>query len=99
MDQVSNAVGDIFKWIRQDYQEYPIRFMLEVTAWITSIACSVIMAVTLPHPPFLLLYPMFIAQCSIFAWAAWSRQSFGMLSNYILLISIDTAALIRLATL
>jgi hypothetical protein len=44
-------------------------------------------------------YPMFIAQCGVFAWAAWSRKSFGMLGNYILLLSIDTAALIRLVTL
>ena len=99
MDQVSNVASDIYAWIRKDFHEWPLRFVLEVTAWITSIACSTIMAFTLPHPPFLLLYPMFIAQCSIFAWAAWTRQSLGMLGNYILLISIDIAALIRLMTL
>jgi hypothetical protein len=99
MDQVSNVASDIYAWIRKDFHEWPLRFVLEVTAWITSIACSTIMAFTLPHPPFLLLYPMFIAQCSIFAWAAWTRQSLGMLGNYILLISIDIAALIRLITL
>jgi hypothetical protein len=58
-----------------------------------------IMAFTLPHPPFLLLYPMFIMQCCIFAWSAWTRRSLGMLGNYILLITIDIAALIRLVTL
>jgi hypothetical protein len=99
MNQISNITNDIYSWIKKDFYEYPLRFILEVTAWITSIVCSVIMALTLPHPPFLLLYPMFIAQCSIFAWAAWNRKSFGMLGNYILLISIDTAALIRLITL
>jgi hypothetical protein len=99
MNQVSNVANEIYVWIRQDFKEYPVRFVLEVTAWITSIVCSVVMALTLPHPPFLLLYPMFIVQCGFFAWAAWSRQSFGMLANYILLISIDTAALIRLTTL
>jgi hypothetical protein len=57
------------------------------------------MALTLPHPPFFLLYPLFIAQCGIFAWSAWTRRSFGMLGNYVLLLSIDTAALIRLYTL
>lgn len=99
MDQLSNVVGDIFQWIKKDFKDWPLRFVLEVFAWFTSIACSLIMAFTLPHPPFLLLYPMFIAQCAIFAWAAWSRKSFGMLGNYILLISIDTVALIRLVTL
>ena len=99
MEQASNVVSDIYAWIQKDFSDHPLRFVLEVTAWITSIACSVIMALTLPHPPFLLLYPMFICQCAIFAWAAQSRKSFGMLGNYILLLSIDTAALIRLVTL
>lgn len=99
MDQLFNVVGDVFQWIKKDFREWPLRFILEVSAWFTSIACSLIMAFTLPHPPFLLLYPMFIAQCGIFAWAAWTRKSFGMLGNYILLISIDAAALIRLITL
>jgi len=99
MDRLSGIVSDIYAWIQKDFHECPTRFILEVTAWITSIACSLIMALTLPHPPFLLLYPMFIAQCGVFAWAAWSRKSFGMLGNYILLLSIDTAALIRLVTL
>ena len=99
MDQVSNIANDIYTWVKKDFREWPLRFVLEVSAWFTSIACSVIMALTLPHPPFLLLYPMFIAQCGIFAWAAWSRKSFGMLGNYVLLMTIDVAALIRLVTL
>ena len=99
MDRLSRIASDVYAWIKKDFSDHPLRFVLEVTAWITSIACSTIMAFTLPHPPFLLLYPMFIAQCSIFAWAAWTRQSLGMLGNYILLLSIDTAALIRLVTL
>lgn len=72
---------------------------MEVTAWAMSIACAVIMAATLPNPPFLLLYPMFITQCAVFAWAAWTRRSFGMLANYGLLITIDTIALARLVML
>lgn len=96
MDQVSNAVVDVLKWIRADYHAWPTRFVLELTAWFASIACSVIMAVTLPNPPFFLLYPMFISQCGIFAWAAWTRRSFGMLANYTLLITIDSVALARL---
>lgn len=99
MNQVYTVAIDVYAWVRKDFREWPLRFVLEVMAWITSIVCATIMAFTLPHPPFLLLYPLFIAQCGIFAWAAWSRKSFGMLGNYILLISIDIAALIRLITL
>jgi hypothetical protein len=54
------------------------------------------MAVTVPDPPLLLLYPMWISACAVYTWAAWTRKSFGMLANYILLTSIDMAGLIRL---
>jgi hypothetical protein len=99
MTNFRSAVYDVVNWIEHDYRVWPLRFCLELAAWITSIACSIIMAVTLPHPPFFFLYPMFIAQCGIFAWSAWTRCSFGMLGNYVLLLSIDTAALVRLYTL
>ena len=32
----------------------------------------------------------------LLAWAAYTRKSFGMLANYILLTSIDTIGLIRM---
>jgi hypothetical protein len=54
------------------------------------------MMLTVPTPPFLILYPLFITQCVIFAWAAWTRKSLGMLANYFLLVSIDSVALARM---
>jgi hypothetical protein len=32
----------------------------------------------------------------LYAWAAYTRKSFGMLANYILLTTIDTVGLIRM---
>ncbi len=87
------------EWIKQDYREWPLRCILEIFAWFLSIICAVWMGATLPNPPFLILYPLFIVQCGIFAWAAWSRRSTGMVSNYLLLVTIDTVALIRLITI
>lgn len=84
------------KWIKDDYAEYPLRFILELLAWMGSIACSVVMMLTVPTPPFLILYPIFIAQCAVFGWAAWTRNSTGMMANYMLLVSIDTIALLRM---
>ena len=83
-------------WIKADWNTNPLRCFLEIFAWVLSITCSVTMMLTVPKPPFLILYPLFITQCVIFAWAAWTRQSIGMLSNYILLVTIDSIALIRL---
>jgi hypothetical protein len=96
MFKVPMFISDIYVWAKADYKAYPTRFILEVLSWMTSIACSVTMALTIPFPPFMILYPLFIMQCSIFGWAAWTRRSFGMVGNYALLVSIDSIALARL---
>ena len=91
-----NIVCGIFNWIKQDYTSHRLRFCLEVLAWAISIGCSITMAVTVPNPPLLVLYPIWITGCAIYSWCAYSRGSFGMLANYILLTTIDTIGLIRM---
>jgi hypothetical protein len=83
-------------WIRDDYDTHPFRFFIELLAWAVSIGCSITMAVTVPTPPLLALYPIWIAGCAMYAWAAYTRKSFGMLANYILLTTIDTFGLVRM---
>jgi hypothetical protein len=85
-----------FNWIKEDYKSNRVRFCLEVLAWALSIGCAITMAVTVPTPPLLVLYPIWIAGCAIYAWCAYSRRSFGMLANYLLLTTIDTIGLIRM---
>jgi hypothetical protein len=85
-----------FDWIRNDWHSNRIRFIVELTAWAVSIGCSITMAVTVPNPPLLALYPVWISGCAMYAWAAWTRRSFGMLANYILLTCIDTFGLLRM---
>jgi hypothetical protein len=93
-------INELFRptleWIRDDWQSNPFRFMVEVVAWAISIGCSITMAVTVPNPPLLILYPIWIAGCAMYAWAAHTRKSFGMLANYLLLVTIDTVGLIRM---
>lgn len=89
-------IEGIVTWIRADWQSNPVRCVLEVLAWFLSIGCSVTMMLTVPNPPFLILYPLFITQCAIFGWAAWTRRSSGMLANYLLLVTIDSIALVRM---
>jgi hypothetical protein len=91
-----NLFYSTFNWIKEDYRSNPLRCSLEIIAWMLSISCSFTMMLTIPNPPFLILYPLFILQCAIFAWAAWTRRSSGMLANYILLVTIDAVALVRL---
>ena len=87
-----------FEWIRDDWNSHPFRFVVELLAWAISIGCSITMAATVPDPPLLVLYPIWILGCAMYAWAAWTRRSFGMLANYILLTTIDTIGLIRMLT-
>ena len=95
---MNDILAGIFDWIRDDFRSHPIRFSLELLAWALSIGCSIAMAVTVPNPPLIILYPIWISGCAIYAWAAWTRRSFGMLANYILLTTIDGIGLIRLLT-
>jgi len=89
-------IENTINWIKQDYRENPLRFCLELVAWFMSIGCTIWMGYTLPNPPFIFLYPMFIVQCSIFGWAAWTRGSTGMVANYLLITTIDIVAITRM---
>jgi hypothetical protein len=87
---------NIFDWIRDDWKSGKVRFIVEVLAWAISIGCSITMALTVPNPPLLILYPIWITGCAMYLWCAFTRQSFGMVANYLLLVTIDTIGLIRM---
>jgi hypothetical protein len=89
-------LNEIFGWIQQDYASNKLRFCLETLAWCISVGCSFVMAITVPNPPLVIMYPFWITGCAIYAGCAFSRRSFGMLANYILLVSIDSVGLIRM---
>ena len=89
-------VLNILNYIKHDYSTNPFRFIIEITAWFLSIGCALTMALTVPTPPLLILYPIFIIQCIMFGWSAYSRKSFGMVANYLLLVAIDCVGLARM---
>jgi hypothetical protein len=93
---MNNILLGIIDWIRNDYRTHPFRFVVELFAWGISIGCSITMALTVPTPPLITLYPVWILGCSMYAWAAHTRKSFGMLANYILLTTIDSVGLARM---
>jgi hypothetical protein len=94
---ISILIGTL-EWIRDDFKSHRVRFIVEFIAWAISIGCSITMALTVPNPPLLAIYPAWILGCAMYAWASWTRKSFGMLANYILLTTIDTVGLIRMIT-
>jgi len=91
---------DIFeptlRWIRDDWNSNKFRFIIELLAWAISIGCAIAMALTVPTPPLLILYPVWITGCAMYAWAAYTRKSVGMLANYLLLVTIDIIGLVRM---
>jgi hypothetical protein len=87
-----------FDWIKDDWRSNRFRFCVELLAWVISIGCAITMALTVPNPPLLALYPVWITGCALYAWAAYTRKSFGMLANYLLLTTIDTVGLVRMLT-
>ncbi len=91
--------SNVVHYVRADFNEYPLRFCLEMLGWAISIGCSVTYAITVPHLPFIPLYTAFITGCLIMAWCAWTRGSFGILGNYLLLSIIDSIGLIKLIVL
>ena len=93
---INTIFAPTIQWIKDDFKSNPIRFIVELLAWAISIGCSITMAVTVPTPPLLTLYPVWILGCAMYAWAAWTRKSFGMLANYCLLTAIDTVGLARM---
>lgn len=93
---MNNPFSSTIEWIKNDWNSNRIRFIIEVVAWAISIGCSITMALTVPSPPLMVLYPIWIVGCSLYAWASWTRKSFGMLANYLLLTTIDSVGLIRM---
>jgi hypothetical protein len=93
---MNEAINNSVYWIKDDYRSNRLRFIMELVAWALSIGCAIAMAGTVPNPPLVVLYPAWITGCAIYAWCAWSRRSFGMLANYLLLVSIDSVGLIRM---
>jgi hypothetical protein len=93
---MNDILLNTFGWIKDDYRSHPVRFIVELLAWAISIGCSITMATTVPNPPLLVLYPIWISGCALYAWAAYTRKSFGMLANYFLLVTIDCIGLFRM---
>jgi len=93
---MNDILAGIFTWIKDDYKTNKFRFCIEVLAWAISVGCSITMALTVPNPPLVYMYPVWITGCALYSWAAFTRKSFGMLANYLLLTTIDTIGLLRM---
>ena len=87
---------NIIDFLYKDYCSWPLRFVIEIMAWVMSIGANVMFALTVPNVSFLLYLTITVTSCAMYAWAAWTRRSTGMLANYLLLTTIDSFALSRI---
>jgi len=85
-----------WRYIKEDYQSYPLRFCAEIFAWTCSVISAVIFAATVPDIPVVPLYMIFICGCCASGWACYTRQSFGLMANAIFMIVIDSIGLLRM---
>ena len=83
-------------YVKKDFHAYPLRFCLEVLVWGISLGCSLTYAFMVPDLPFVKLYIAYITACLIMAWCAYTRGSFGILGNYLIISIIDSIGLIKL---
>lgn len=95
MFQFGDWITATWGYIKRDFYEWPLRFCAEVFAWACSVVSAIIFAISVPEVPVIPLYSIFISGCVASAWTCWTRGSFGLLANYIFLITIDAVGLIR----
>lgn len=93
--KLNEAVTNSISFIKEDYTSWPFRFWVELLAWAMSIGAAILFAFTVPAVPFVLYLCVTVSGCALYSWAAWTRGSFGMLANYLLLTAIDSTGLIR----
>lgn len=96
MNRFINLVVEGYRFAERDFRSWPFRFIVEVAAWAISIGMAILMAATLPNSPWIPMYVIWITGHIMYLWAAWTRGSFGMLANYLLLTAIDSVALFRI---
>jgi hypothetical protein len=96
MNSFSQWRVDVADYVRQDFHANPLRFCLEVLVWAISLGCSLTYALMVPDLPFVKLYMAYITACLIMSWCAYTRGSFGILGNYLIISIIDSIGLIRL---
>ena len=56
---------------------------------------NVMFAYTVPNVPFVVYLTITVLGCAMYAWAAWTRRSFGMIANYLLLVIVDGFGLLK----
>ena len=87
---------DGIDYVKRDWDDNPWRVAGEMYNWFTSVTSSAIFALTVPTPPFLLLYPLWLSGLIVMIFCARSRGSTGILAVCLSMLAMDSIGIIRL---
>lgn len=76
-------------YVRNDWESSPTRTILELYGWAASTFSSIIFALTVPNPPFMILYPLWLSALFALTYCAFTRGSVGMVALNVSMILID----------
>ena len=88
-------INNIIKFSKNDYSANKIRFVIEIICGFLYITNAIILAVTTPFPPMLIIYIGWVVGAIGMIYCSWSRKSFGLMLIYISYFTIDSFGLIR----
>ena len=93
---MNQKINNAFEFVRADYRSYPLRFIIEAISWTGALINTTIITVTVPSPPWLICYSIWVVGCLMCSWAAYTRKStWGMVSCLAFAI-IDGIGLIKI---
>jgi hypothetical protein len=96
MAMLKTKFAETLAWIKSDFRSHPWRLAGETYNWGASCVTAIWFAATVPNPPFLILYPLWLTGIAIMIACAYSRGSFGMTMLYSSMACIDLVGYLRL---
>jgi hypothetical protein len=87
---------DCCSYVKQDWSSNPWRAAGEAYNYVTSAVSSAVFAATVPNPPFMLLYPLWMSGLIVMIFCAISRGSTGILALCITMLAMDSTGFLRL---
>jgi hypothetical protein len=76
-------------YVRRDWESSRVRTILEFYGWAITTTSSLVFAFTVPHPPFMFLYPAWLSALFALSYCAYTRGSVGMVALNASMIVID----------
>ena len=83
-------------YIKEDWKAHPTRLVAEIYNWSVSAIGSLIFAITVPNPPFMVLYPLWLSGIFLMIFCVYSRGSVGLVALYTTLFLIDGTGYLKL---